>query len=92
MKKYKNLKKKKLQRQWQLRLAKRVVFRKLNTKQPRSRFTIDYKNLPLLLRFISFEGKIQSRRNSRLSAKKQRKMAKAVKTARITGLLPFIRQ
>lgn len=92
MKKYRNFKKKKLKRQAQLRLAKRVVFRKSNTKRPSSRFTIDYKNLPLLRRFISFEGKIQPRRSSRLNAKKQRKMAKAVKTARVTGLLPFIRQ
>lgn len=91
-KRHTNFKKKKLKRQARLRLAKWVSFRKPDCKQRVNRFTIDYKNLPLLRRFISFEGKIIPRRVSRLTAKKQRKMAKAVKTARVASLLPFIRQ
>ena len=88
----KNQRKRKLKRQAQLRLAKRVVFRAPNRCGSASKFVLDYKNLPLLRRFISFEGKILPRRSSRLNAKKQRKMAVAIKTARVAGLLPFVRQ
>ena len=52
--------------------------------------TIDYKNVVLLRRFITAEGKILPRRISRLTAKQQRYMAKAIKNARMTGFLPFI--
>lgn len=51
---------------------------------------IDYKNLALLRNFITFEGKIVPRRVSKLSAKQQRYMSRAIKNARIMGLLPFI--
>lgn len=53
--------------------------------------TIDYKNIILLKKFISPEGKILSRRLSGLSAKQQRAMAKAIKNARMSALLPFVR-
>lgn len=52
--------------------------------------TIDYKNIILLRKFITAEGKILPRRISRLTAKQQRYMAKAIKNARMTGFLPFI--
>lgn len=51
---------------------------------------IDYKNIILLRKFITAEGKILPRRISRLTAKQQRYMAKAIKNARMTGFLPFI--
>lgn len=51
---------------------------------------IDYKNVVLLRKFITSEGKILPRRVSRLSAKQQRSMTKAIKNARMVGLLPFI--
>lgn len=51
---------------------------------------IDYKNITLLRNFITFEGKIVPRRLSKLSAKQQRYMSRAIKNARIMGLLPFI--
>lgn len=51
---------------------------------------IDYKNLVLLRNFITFQGKIVPRRVSKLSAKQQRYMSRAIKNARIMGLLPFI--
>ena len=54
--------------------------------------TIDYKNLQLLRQFISFEGKILPRYLTGLNAKEQRKMANAIKIARVAGLLPFINQ
>ncbi len=52
--------------------------------------TLDYKNIFLLQQFITVEGKILPRRISRLTAKQQRNMAKAIKNARIIGLLPFV--
>lgn len=52
--------------------------------------TIDYKNVVLLRKFISADGKILPRRVSRLNAKQQRYIASAIKNARMVGLLPFI--
>jgi small subunit ribosomal protein S18 len=52
--------------------------------------TIDYKNVVLLRKFISADGKILPRRVSRLNAKQQRYIANAIKNARMVGLLPFI--
>ena len=54
--------------------------------------TIDYKNIVLLRKFITVEGKILARRISGLTAKQQRNMAKAIKNARMIGLLPFIKK
>ncbi len=54
--------------------------------------TIDYKNIVLLRKFITVEGKILPRRISGLTAKQQRNMAKAIKNARMVGLLPFIKK
>lgn len=51
---------------------------------------IDYKNIDLLRRFITAEGKILPRRTTGLTAKQQRQLTKAVKRARILSLLPFI--
>ena len=51
---------------------------------------IDYKNGNLLKGYITAEGKILPRRMSRLNAKQQRFMAKAVKSARIAGFIPFL--
>ena len=69
-----------------------IVFHKTNSNKPFVQGTIDYKNLPLLRQFISAEGKILPRRLTGLKAKQQRKMAIAIKTARVAGLLPFINQ
>nr|AIT94188.1 ribosomal protein S18 [Marsupiomonas sp. NIES 1824] len=52
--------------------------------------TIDYKNIILLRQFISAEGKILPRRITNLTAKEQRWVARAIKQARIMGLLPFV--
>jgi small subunit ribosomal protein S18 len=52
--------------------------------------TIDYKNVGLLRKFISEQGKILSRRVNRLTSKQQRAMTRAIKAARILALLPFL--
>ena len=50
---------------------------------------IDYKDPDTLKTFISENGKIMSSRYTRLTAKEQRKLKKAIKRARLLGLLPF---
>ena len=51
---------------------------------------IDYKDVKLLLRFISERGKIVPSRITAVSAKKQRELAQAIKRARFLGLLPYV--
>lgn len=69
-----------------------VAVIKQKSKNPVSPFqgTIDYKNVVLLRKFITTEGKIVPRRISGVSAKQQRYIAKAIKNARMMGFLPFI--
>ena len=56
----------------------------------RSGEILDYKNINLLRRFISEQGKILSRRMNRLTSKQQRLMTIAIKRARVLALLPFL--
>jgi small subunit ribosomal protein S18 len=51
---------------------------------------VDFKDVDLLRRFISSNMKIVPRKRSGLSANAQRKVARAIKQARIAGLLPFV--
>jgi len=53
---------------------------------------IDYKDVNLLRRFISNYEKILPRRKKGTCIKHQRKLAKAIKRARIMALLPFVRK
>ena len=50
---------------------------------------IHYKNIPLLTRFLDPRGRILARRKIRVSAKVQRRAAKAIKRARHLALLPY---
>ena len=50
---------------------------------------IDYKQIDLLQRFITEEGKIRPRRQTGTCAKHQRQLAKAIKRSRHIALLPF---
>ena len=63
---------------------------KISKPQKKSRATIDYKNVILLRNLITAEGKILPRRINKLTAKQQRHIQKAIKSARIMGLIPFI--
>ena len=67
-----------------------IVRQKSKSNLPQVQGTIDYKNVVLLRKFITAEGKILPRRISGLNAKQQRYMAKAIKNARMVGLLTFI--
>ena len=82
-------------------IQKRVVpkgSRGKMTRTPRAprtpRFTlpadakINYKDLPLLQKYLTERGKIVSRRLSGLTAKQQRTMALAIKWARYLTILP----
>lgn len=51
--------------------------------------TIDYKDIPLLRRFISDQGQIDSRRRTGTCAKHQRLVTEAVKRARYLALIPY---
>lgn len=50
---------------------------------------IDYKDVELLKRFLSPEGKIRPRRQTGVSAGNQRKLARAIKRARHLALLSY---
>ena len=51
---------------------------------------LDYKNVGYLSKFLSPNGRIQSRKRTGFSGQNQRKLANAIKRSRIVGLLPFV--
>jgi small subunit ribosomal protein S18 len=51
---------------------------------------IDWKDVDFLKRFIPERGKIMPRRISGVSAKDQRRIARAIKRARAMALLPYV--
>ncbi|MBA2736656.1 MAG: 30S ribosomal protein S18 [Pyrinomonadaceae bacterium] len=51
---------------------------------------IDWKDVDYLKQYIPERGKIMPRRISGISAKDQRRIAKAIKRARMMALLPFV--
>ena len=54
--------------------------------------TVDYKDVPILRRFINDRGKILPSRQSGNTAKQQRMIARAIRRARELALLPFVVQ
>nr|YP_010689961.1 ribosomal protein S18 [Ceratostigma griffithii]WBR75751.1 ribosomal protein S18 [Ceratostigma griffithii] len=67
--------------------SKRAFRRRLSPIKPGAR--IDYSNIKVLIRFLSEQAKILSRRVSKLTLKQQRLMTIAIKQARILSFLPF---
>lgn len=51
---------------------------------------IDYKDIDLLNLFLTEQGKILPRRATGVTVQQQRKLAKAIKRARVLSLLPFV--
>lgn len=51
---------------------------------------LDYKDVKNLQKFINSIGKIESRKRTGNCPKHQRKIAQAIKRARIMALLPFV--
>lgn len=55
-----------------------------------NRAIIDYKDIQVIRRFVSSYMKIAPRRRSGLCASHQRKVANAIKQARIAGLMAYV--
>lgn len=55
-----------------------------------NKMDVDYRDADVLRRFLSPEGKVLPSRRSGLTAKNQRKLTRAVKRARVIGLVPFV--
>ena len=51
---------------------------------------VDYKDADFLLKFVNEQGKILPRRATGVTVQQQRKLAKAIKRARILSLFPFV--
>ncbi|MBP5091231.1 MAG: 30S ribosomal protein S18 [Bacilli bacterium] len=74
-----------------------MAFKKMHSRRKVCYFTknhikhIDYKDVELLQRFISPDGKITPRSQTGTSAKYQRQLAVAIKNARFMGLLPEVK-
>ena len=51
---------------------------------------IDYKDVKLLKRFVTDQGKIMPRRVTGTSAKMHRKLVRAIKRARSIALMPYV--
>ena len=50
---------------------------------------IDYKDIKLLLKYVSEKGKITPSRITNVSNKKQKELAKAIKRAKFLGLMSY---
>lgn len=53
---------------------------------------LEFKNFPLLWKFLTDRGKILPRRQTGLSAKQQRMLTVAIKRAREIALLPYAKE
>ena len=52
---------------------------------------IDYKDFPTLGKYVSRYGKIRARYYSGVCLQHQKSLGKAIKNARIMGLMPYIK-
>ncbi|MBI4133297.1 30S ribosomal protein S18 [Candidatus Uhrbacteria bacterium] len=68
----------------EIKKARQCYFCRANIQE------IDYKDTQMLRRYLSSFGKIVPRRRSGVCAWHQRKLANAIKRARISALLPFV--
>ena len=53
--------------------------------------TLDYKDVPVIIKYINDKGKISPRRSTGTCAKHQRIVAREVKRARFMALIPFVK-
>ena len=72
------------------RAFKRPVAILHKREQVFGQWSIDYKNVSLLRKLITNEGKIIPRRITGMSAKQHRGLVRAIKNARMAALLPFV--
>jgi small subunit ribosomal protein S18 len=71
---------------------KRGKFGRFGPKRPEVRPTepLDYKNIAYLAKYLTPNGKIQSRKRTGFGGQNQRLLALAIKQARFLGLMPFV--
>lgn len=67
-------------------------FGRFGMKRPETLPTepLDYKNIQYLSKFLTPNGKIQSRKRTGFGGQNQRQLAQAIKQARFLGLMPFV--
>ena len=53
--------------------------------------SVDYKDVPIILKYVNEKGKIENRRHTGACAKHQRHIAKQIKYARFMGLIPYVK-
>lgn len=53
--------------------------------------SVDYKEVPIMLKYINEKGRILPRRMTGACAKHQRHIAEQVKRARFMALIPFVK-
>ena len=53
--------------------------------------SVDYKDVPIITKYINGKGKIENRRRTGACAKHQRHIAKQIKYARFMGLIPYVK-
>ena len=53
--------------------------------------SIDYKDVPIILKYVTEKGKIVNRRQSGACAKHQRHIAQLIKYARFMALIPYVK-
>jgi len=70
--------------------AKRAEAPKFCRFEKDGTFEVDYRDLNILSRYVSAQGKITSRKRNGCTAFYQRQLNLAVKRARILALLPFV--
>ena len=64
--------------------------KKQNALNINSNQKFDYKDIELLKKFVTEQYKILPRRATGVTVQQQRKLAKAIKRARILSLFPFV--
>ncbi len=65
------------------------VAAKVTQRSSNGTLFVDYRNIEVLRKMMSPNGKILGRKRTGLNAHEQRLMAQAVKRARYMGLLPY---
>lgn len=63
--------------------------RKKDNDLPHVRY-FDYKDVDTLKKFMNPHGRIAGRRHTKLPAREQRELARAVKNARFMGMIPYV--
>ena len=71
-----------------------VVVKSLRSKEFEADEVVElyYKNIATLEKFVTERGKIVARRQSKLSAKNQRRLSREIKRARMLAMMPFTTQ